>query len=349
MKLPYLELKKIEQIKNNKHKIYLRPKNILNNLPNNSISSVLYNNSIKTQTITQTYNKSQRRIKKISQKKEKVDDKINLKKFFLNHDISLIQHNDNSNNNKSNYNNSNNNSNNKSSYANENSGRNYEYINGNKYIKNPFNSFKIRKEISSFIYSSPENQIKFINYIMNKSDNNTINNMDNNKSNILFPITKKKKKIKESYDEKEKDEDKINIKDVSLFTLFFGKSNKGNKCEKTPISNMKKNINSSESWDNKLLKKILPKNIKNYYEYKYQNEVNYCRNSKLKKIKKASYFRNNAYKTLKSMSNKRGKTNYNFNEKFRKINMLFLNKGKQKDNNIAIKSMRKLSRSSSIC
>ena len=37
-----------------------------------------------------------------------------------------------------------------------------------KYIKNTFNSFKIKNEISSYLYSSPEKQMRIMNYLIIK-------------------------------------------------------------------------------------------------------------------------------------------------------------------------------------
>ena len=208
MKLPFLELKKLNQGKPHNHLIYLRKNHNLNNLilPNNSITSVLNDNNIKFENLTQGYHKTQRFINDLLQKKGKTIEKIRTKKYFINNNISLINSNSNISSNQTNNNNQNNNNNDKE----------------NEYIKNPFNSFKIRNEISSFIYSSPKNQIRFINYIMNKSGNNIFyeNNNQNNQNiqnktilnnKLMFPIKIKKKcniRLYNEEKEKEKDEER---------------------------------------------------------------------------------------------------------------------------------------------
>ena len=302
MKLPFLEIKKIPQIKPERHIIYLRQKNNLNNLiiPNNSISSVLSNNNNNNLgTLTQNYHKTQRNINELLYKKGKTIEKIKTKKIFLNNNISII--NNNISTNKTNV------------YENNNA----EYINKNDFIKNPFDSLKIRKEISSYIFSSPENQIRFINYIMMNKSDNKINDENNINNKIILPINiKKKSKIKLMKDVKEKDEDKINFKDSSL-----------------------------------LLKNILPQNIKNFNEYNYQNidNNNKCEFNFGKKRKQVGYYRNNEYQTLNSVNNNnKNKTKYDFEGNYKKINMILVNKDKH-DNKYKIKTNKKLARSSSFC
>ena len=332
MKLPFVELKKIPQIKAERHIIYLRQKNNLNNLiiPNNSISSVLSNNNKNNLgTLTQNYHKTQRNINELLYKKGKTLEKIKTKKFFLNNNISII--NNNISTNKTNV------------YENNNA----EYINKNEFIKNPFDSFKIRKEISSYIFSSPENQIRFINNIMMNKSDNKINDENNINNKIILPGNiKRKSKIKLMKDVKEKDEDKINFKESSLFSLFFG-----NKYKNGIEKNIRKNkIKSIESWDNNLLKNILPQNIKNYNEYNYQNidNNNNCEFNFRKKRNKVGYYRNNEYQTLNSFNNNKNKTKYDFEGNYKKINMILVNKDKH-DNKYKIKKNKKLERSSSIC
>ena len=332
MKLPFLEIKKIPQIKPERHIIYLRQKNNLNNLiiPNNSISSVLSNNNNNNLgTLTQNYHKTQRNINELLYKKGKTIEKIKTKKIFLNNNISII--NNNISTNKTNV------------YENNNA----EYINKNDFIKNPFDSLKIRKEISSYIFSSPKNQIRFINYIMMNKSDNKINDENNINNKIILPINiKKKSKIKLMKDVKEKDEDKINFKDSSLFSLFFG-----NKYKNGIKKNIKKkNIKTIESWDNNLLKNILPQNIKNYNEYNYQNidNNNKCEFNFGKKRKQVGYYRNNEYQTLNSVNNNKNKTKYDFEGNYKKINMILVNKDKH-DNKYKIKTNKKLARSSSFC
>ena len=309
MKLPFLELKKIPQIKAKRNIIYLRQKNNLNNLiiPNNSISSVLSNNNNNNLgTLTQNYQKTQRNINELLHKKGKTIEKIKTKKIFLNNNISILNNNISSN--KTNV------------YENNNA----EYINKNEFIKNPFDSFKIRNEISSYIFSSPENQIRFINYIMMNKSDNKINDENNINNKIILPKNiKKKSKIKLMKDVKEKDEDKINFKESSLFSLFFG-----NKYKNGIKKNIrKKNIKSIESWDNNLLKNILPQNIKNYNEYNYQNiDNNNCEFNFGKKRNKVGYYRNNEYQTLNSVNNNKSTTKYNFEANYKKLNMILVNK-----------------------
>ena len=326
MKLPFLEFKKVHQIKPKRQVIYLRQKNNLNNLilPNNSISSLLNNKNQNLENLTQDFHKTQRNINEIFYKKGKTLEKMKSKKYFINNNISIINNNIPSN--KTNI------------Y--ENITKNSEYKNRRVFIKNPFDSLKIRKEISSYIYSSPENQIRFINYIMMNKSENKINEESNESNNdIFFPI----KLIKEK---KKKDEDKINFKETSLFSLFFGNSNI--KKEKNEIKTCnRKNIKSIESWDNNLLKNILPQNIKNYYEYKNRNEKNRNESNSKDRNGKVGHYRNNIYQTLNSLNNLRNKTRYDFEGKYKKINMILLNKNKQ-NKIIEVKSNKKLTRSSSI-
>ena len=299
MKLPFLEFKKVHQIKPKRPVIYLRQKNNLNNLilPNNSISSLLNNKNQNLENLTQDFHKTQRNINEIFYKKGKTLEKMKSKKYFINNNISIINNNIPSN--KTNI------------Y--ENIAKNSEYKNRRVFIKNPFDSLKIRKEISSYIYSSPENQIRFINYIMMNKSENKINEESNESNNdIFFPINvKKKTKIKLIKEIKEKDEDKINFKETSLFSLFFGNSKI--KKEKNEIKTCnRKNIKSIESWDNNLLKNILPQNIKNYYEYKNRNEKNRNESNSKDRNSKVGHYRNNIYQTLNSLNNLRNKNRYDF-------------------------------------
>ena len=284
--------------------------------------------------LTQNYHRNQLNINnELLYKKGKTIEKIKAKKFFLNSNISVINNNSLSTN-KTNVYDSNND----------------EYKNKNRYIKNPFDSFKIRKEISSYIYSSPKNQIRFINYIMmNKSDNKINDENDMNNKTKLPANIKKKSKIKLIKDVREKDEDKINFKESPLFSLFFANKNNNNKNEIK--KNMKnKNIKSIESWDNNLLKNILPQNIKNYNEYDFQNikNNNNCELYPNKKKNSVGYYRNCKYQTFNSVNNNRNKTKYDFKGKFKKINMILINKGKH-DNENKIKTNNKIARSSSFC
>ena len=347
MKLPFLELKKIPPIKSERQIIYLRQNNNnLNNLvlPNNSISSILNNNYINyinnnLASMTNDYQRTQKNINELFYKKAKTKEKIKTKKFFLKNHINSF--NDNISNNKINI------------YENNND----EYKYKKKYIKNPLDSFKIRNEISSFIYSNPQNQIRFIKYIMMNRSENKIND-ENINDKLLLPINAKKKtKIKlvkkNGETKKEKDEDKIHFKESSLFSLFFNNKNKDKNKDKnnnkTKYDIRNRNIKSIESWDNNLLKNILPSNIKNYYDYKYQNLINnnnYELNSNKKN--KVKYYRNNGCQTINSIYTIRNATKYDFDGKYKKINKILLNKEKQ-DIKYKIKKNKKLTRSSSIC
>ena len=101
---------------------------------------------------------------------------------------------------------------------------------------------------------------------------------------------------------------------------------------KTSIRKRKKrNLKCIESWDNNLLKNILPQNItnRNKNEYNYQNKENnnYENNYKIKRIKGA-YYRNNEYKTLNSVYNIKNKTKCDFAGKYKKLNNISLNTNK---------------------
>jgi hypothetical protein len=342
MKLPFIDLKKIEQIKPNKHMIHLKPNIFLNYLAIDRIASKVDNKSI--ETVPHSFNDTQRYIKDLYLKRE-IQERIKKnKKYSLKNNISLNKHNNSNNQNNISLNKSNNiktqinsnyhnnNNNNKSINVYE----NIDYHNNEiKYIKKTFSSNKIKKVISSFLFSSPKNQIKFINCIMNKSEKKKI--IDKSIQKLKYPRKIKKKNIRLYLEENEKDEDKIIFKDRSLFTLFSPK-------EKHKYKDKKK-IKSFRCWNNQLLKSLLPENIKNYYEYhKPQKEVKNV--SKLKRTK-VMYFRNDGYKTISSIINKK----INSSEKHKKLKIMMLNKDKEKngDNSNTINNdkstKRKLSRS----
>ena len=179
--------------------------------------------------------------------------------------------------------------------------------NYDKYIKKTLNSSKIKKEISSFIYSSPEKQKKFINFITKKFIKNEL--INNNKSlsmniNItnrnlkhkyyLKPKNNNEKKINESKDNQDdSDEDKTNLKEFSLLSLIMGnKKEKINQNKAKSLKNSNEKFNKKkliECWDNNLLKNVLPKYVKakpniklkstesrnrynRYKEYSYQSK-----------------------------------------------------------------------------
>ena len=327
MELPIIELSKIKQINPIRQAIYLRHNNNLNNLilPNNSISSTLNEQKIKNGNITQDYEKLQRKIINIFNKKCKTIEKNKVKKKIVKNIFSEINNTKNISSNKTNI------------FENQNDSK--EYKNKKEYIRNPFDSIKIRNEISSYIYSSPENQIRFINYIMkNKSDNSRSNE---NKSiqtltqdqllfnNNIKNIKATKIKLIKGENKKDVDEDKINVKENSLLSLLLGNNKKKKEIMISRSNNIK---NYYDSWDNNILKTILPQNIK-YFSKNTNN--------------KFISYRNRGYKVVNSMNYTKNKTRYDF-DKYKKINNLLLNRNK-KNNKLELKSFKKLGRSSSFC
>ena len=154
-------------------------------------------------------------------------------------------------------------------------------------------------------------------------------------------------KLKLLNEEKDEDEDKTNLKDESLYSLFFHKD-KNEKKENFEEKNIIKNIKRMKCWNNNILKDILPQNIKNYFEYKSQKllQNDNCNNNTFRKIS-GIYHRNNRLKTL--VNDKTDKSKYNFGdsgEKYKKINNILLNRQK-KNNNSKMKWKKRLLRSSS--
>ena len=162
-------------------------------------------------------------------------------------------------------------------------------VNYEKLFKNKLSSFKIKKEISSFIYSSPDKQKRLINYLSDKFNKvNTFkkrNNKTRNDSNKLIKIKvfKRHNDIKNKSNEEiklenelDKDEDKTHIKEMSLFI-----DDKNQKLPKTNLKYILKNNSSYiKFWDNNVLKNILPPQLKipselsnEQYNFK-TNEVN---------------------------------------------------------------------------
>ena len=144
--------------------------------------------------------------------------------------------------------------------------KNYKF---EKYIKNTLNSVKIKKEISSFLYSTPDKQQRFINYLSNKFDGNkeiNINencNMNDSKIRRRF-IKIKQNSIRDNYINN-KDEDRTNLKE---FYILIG-DKKSFKNEKIKINSKIKNMRNDnkkyiECWDNNILKNILPKNFRSF-------------------------------------------------------------------------------------
>ena len=263
---------------------FTKKKNLLNRfMPRkNNISSIFTGKKFKWEDLPKDNFRSQRYIKINEQKQSKLNNLTKRRKNFLDNSLNR---------NKSNINYL-------SSYYCKSSSRmtlndmdntdddessknsNYE-----KSIIKALNSFKIKKEISSFLYSSPDKQKRLINFLSDrfshmKSDINKIPNnyLQNNESNFndnkLLKIRRKLIKIKENENKKldesmieeknEDDEDKTNLKEFSLFSLFIGKKKDKIQNKIKYMRNDKKKL--IECWDNNLLKNVLPKNIKNHYE-----------------------------------------------------------------------------------
>ena len=346
MKLPFIHLKSIKKIKEGKCLIFRNKDNLLNNLfyPNNSIN--LGSNDPKKKIPKFFQDFKHRTQKSINHLSLRNDSRKKAKNFFLNTNISII------------------NSNKTNSINIHHKRNNTDESNNNKdddddnieKLKNPLNSFKIRKEISSLIFSSPENQNKFINYMQNGASYNYNYSNSKEKSRKIgkrfnIPLNSGQKlKLKFLKEEKEVDEDKTNLKDESLYSLFFHNDDKENKKENLEEKNIIKNIKRMKCWNNNILKDILPQNIQNYFEYKshkvLQNDN--CNNNTFRKIR-GIHHRNNRLKTLISVNDKTVKSKYNFGdsgEKYKKINNILLNKQK-KNSNIKMKWKKRLLRSSS--
>ena len=332
MNLPLIEFKNINQIKPERTTIYIKHKNTLRNyllLDNNSITLEINDKKIKRKNSIKEMN-----IRQQLYKKNKIQ-KIKRKNNIFNRSLSSIN-------------------------KNKPSIRTIIYKNNiidknksdnmikREYIKNPFNSIKISREISSFIYSSPEKQIKLMNYMMNNHNTN-----DNKKDikRLIFPVKNNNTK-KDNLMIEEKDEDKTNLNNISLFPLFNGNYDNNNNIikienNKEQINNIEKNKKIINCWKNKLLKDILPQNIKTYFKNKFPKEnIKDDNNGKLKKTK-VIYYRNNNLEIFHSMNTKFYRIKDNLSSEYKKINMLLLNKLK-KDNKFIIKPKKSLIRSSSI-
>ena len=274
MKLPLLDFKKINRLTSNK-KILMnleKKRHLLNYflVPDNNISSNLTDRKTSLDTLTRNGYQTHRIFKINKSSKDKLTHYTKMKEETISNKNTISY--GNSYNckltNKTSLNNGdNNNDNNEASKSD-----NYE-----KYIKKVLSSFKIKKEISSFLYSSPDKQKRLINYLSfrinnNIDDNNTyfynsINNSTNNKISkinrmqrkFINIIIKNNRKVNEA--KIEADEDKTNLNEISLFSLFLGKDNfKLQSKLKYKKIDKKKYI---EGWDNNILKNILPQNIKN--------------------------------------------------------------------------------------
>lgn len=353
MKLPFIHLKNIKKIKEGKCLIFRNKDNLLNTLfyPNNSINLGSNDTKIKNpKFVHDSKHRTQKSINHLSLRNEKESRRKEAKNFFLSTNISII------NNNKTN-----------SMHINKKNNNTDESNNNNKdddddgieKLKNPLNSLKIRKEISSLIFSSPENQNKFINYMLNGISYNHNSSREKSKTitkRLSIPVNSRQKiKLKLLNEEKDEDEDKTNLKDESLYSLFFHKDNNNkNKKENFEEKNIIKNIKRMKCWNNNVLKDILPENIKNYFEYKSQKMLqnDNCNYNTFRKIR-AIHLRNNRLKTLLSVNDKtdKSKSKYNFGdsgEKYKKINNILLNRQKKNNNNIKMKWKKRLLRSSSI-
>jgi len=312
MKLPSLQYIKRIQKMNSKDKRFnnkVKKYNLLNYflLPNNNISSILSEKNKKIETDFRKTTQYSNNINFIKQKSSFIN-KTNTP-FF--------------NNQKNKYFNSFKSKKNEINITNhkineDEEDKNNKYL---KYIKNTLNSFKIKKEISSYLYSSPEKQTRIINYLslnLNKLTPKKIININKERkdSKKIRKIKVMKRFIKSEFNleydnEKDKDEDKTNLKEITFFPLFT-------KDKNIPTKKIKylrnKDRNYIESWDNNLLKNILPQNIKFHdelesyerkipkrglttlninvmnekeYNIKYNSEKNYI--NKFKKIDIKSY------------------------------------------------------------
>ena len=290
MKLPILELKGIGSINNNKKHLFKlkRIKTIANFflLQKHNISSIFSENKLKSEILPKENHFSQRYNNNVinNSKKIKLTELIKFKNAFFNRNKNR--------NNNDNLNSYNCKSSNRITLndisTEEESAKNNNY---EKYIKNRLNSFKIKKEISSFLYSSPEKQKRLINFLskkFNKEYNNDVSTSVNlDKGNIrnvnLIKIKKRLINIKENdineldesiiQEDNDQDEDKTNLKEFSLLSLYIG--NKKEKIQ-NKVKYMRDNKNKYiESWDNNLLKNILPKNIKSEPELNIKNIKNY--------------------------------------------------------------------------
>ena len=249
-----------------------RKLNLLNYLlfPNPNVSSLLSDNQNKFEEPNQESRRTQRYNININNISEKHDELIKTKKLFFS--------------NNNNYNFSiNNNSKlikgklnkyiiHKTDDNNKDDINNYE-----KYIKSTLGSFKIKKEISSFLYTTPEKQQRIISYISSKLNKlNNIPKRNNSKININCKTARKikvrKRIITDEYineykEEKEndKDEDKTNLREFNLFSSIKDNENKNIKSKK--LKYMRNNDQRYiECWDNNLLKFILSQNLNNQCE-----------------------------------------------------------------------------------
>ena len=362
MKLPILELKRMEQIINNRKNLYklTRKKSLANFFlyPKNNISSIFSENKLKWEALHKDNNNSQRYTNLHNNTKSKLIDLSKARNEFFNNSLNKNKNNTNylcSYNCKS----SNKITSNEMDSTEEESSKinNYE-----RYIKKTLNSFKIKKEISSFLYSSPDKQKRLINFLSlkffkNNNNNDKINKNDekNIKNNQLIKI--KRKLIKEGESDKkemeledsilndnnEYDEDKTNLKEFSLFSLFINK-------KKDKIQNRMKYMRNDkmkyiECWDNNLLKNILPKNLKSQSELNIKSSESNNKDNSFGSILGSSFSKLSNIKTLNINSN-----NNNVNNKYKYQYQYNFPKEKKKRgfrNNFYLFNIKRLTRSSS--
>ena len=267
MKLPILDMKRISRINcNKKNEIKINTHRTLSNFflfPKNNISSIYSDNKLK---------KKQHAIQKEMRFKNK---NLNFNNLIRTKIIQLDQINpeifkvNGFNNNYLNLYNCKSSNRLNSNEMNSTEEHTFKNNNYETYIKNTFNTFRIKKEISSLIYSSTDKQNKFINFLSDKFNKNhkeirslSMNVNINNKNFKHKKIKQKKeKKIKLTKEQKDdSDEDKTNLKEFNLLSLIMG-----NRREKKNLKNNNKKqflkTKLIECWDNNLLKKVLPKNV----------------------------------------------------------------------------------------
>ena len=248
MKLPLLDLKRICKINTNKKHLFnlVRKKALTNRLliPINNISSILTENKPKGINLSNNQPISQK-YANINSYKSKLMDFTKSKNEILNSAINPVEI-----------------SKNHLSLSNfkqmsrinsldmdsteEDSSK---YNNYEKYIRKTLNSFKIKKEISSFLYSSPDKQKRLLNFLTTLKNN--ISTLREKRKFIKIKINEKKEQNL-SQDNNDADEDKINLKEFSFVSI-------GNK-NRNLLSGIKSKRNENkkfiECWEEMKLKNI---------------------------------------------------------------------------------------------
>ena len=285
MKLPIVHFQNTKKFRSMEKQFLNKDKrsNLLNYflLPNHNITSILTEKQNKLEILNQEYRTTQRFFSNTNNPKGKNNSLSQTKRIFF-------KHKKNDNHLKSFYNHY---SNKKNPHYTNNKTENEidNYNNYENYIKNTLNSFKIKKEISSYLYSSPDKQERFINYLSFKF--NKINNII--KRNNIKKQKKDSKKImkikvfrrfiendsKDDFKEEkedDKDEDKTNLKEFSLLPSNTIDKNKSVSSKR--VKYIKKNGKTYiQCWNNNLLKNILPRNLKSQSELKtdeYNIQIN---------------------------------------------------------------------------